>query len=114
MSEPSNLELQFDRLWELLYPNIDLDVEKKLIPDRNLRFDYVHFEAKVAIELNGGIWMEKSGHNTGAGLLRDYEKNNLAIANGYVVFWLAEEMFTEKHLRLIASTIDYRISCMSQ
>ena len=34
MSEPSELELQFDRLWELLYPEIDLEVEQKIIPDR--------------------------------------------------------------------------------
>lgn len=108
MSGPSDLELEFERLWVLLYPNIDLWAQEQIIPERKFKFDYVHKESKVAIELNGGIWMEASGHNTGTGLLRDYEKNNLAIANGYVVFWLAREMFDDANLGLIARIIQSR------
>lgn len=33
----------------------------------------------LAVEVNGGIW-QKGGHNTGAGLLRDYEKANHLLA----------------------------------
>ena len=113
MHDSSELELQFERLWDLLYPNIDLWKEEEIIPDRKFRFDYVNKEAKVAIEINGGIWAGKMGHNSGKGLLRDYEKNALAIANGYVCFWLAQEMFTEEMLGLIARVIYNRYTTLS-
>ena len=56
-----------------------------LIPKRKFRFDRVHKESKVAIEINGQTW-RKGGHSSGKGLQRDYEKNNLAIVQGYQVF----------------------------
>lgn len=106
LGDRSELELQFDSLWSLLYPNVDLWIEEKIIPGRKFRFDYVHLESKVAIEINGGIWARgDSGHSSGTGLLRDYEKNNLAIQEGYVVFWLAGEMITEECLKRIHQTI---------
>ena len=36
-------------------------------------------EVVAAVEVNGGIW-RKGGHNTGSGLLRDYEKANHLLA----------------------------------
>ena len=103
----SKLELQFDALWESLYPALDLEVEQQLIPNRRFRFDYVHLGSKVAVELNGQIW-HKGGHSSGSGLLRDYEKLNLAQQSGYVVFQLSAEMINERWLNLIAHTIKAR------
>ena len=61
----------------------------------------------VAIELQGGIWKRTpSGHNTGAGLSRDYEKTNLAQAQGWVCFQLSFEMINDDWLDLIKLTID--------
>jgi hypothetical protein len=105
----STLEREFDYLWEHLYPEIDLECEVKIIPKRLFRFDYVHLESKVVIELNGQIW-RKGGHNSGDGLLRDYEKLNLAQSLGYVTFQLSGEMITEYWLEIIANTIISRIN----
>ena len=100
----SQLERHFESLWEEYYPEIDLVAEAKIIPGRRYRFDYAHLQSRIAIELNGQIW-KKGGHNSGAGLLRDYEKINLAAANGWRVFQLAPEMVTAENLELIAKTI---------
>jgi len=34
--------------------------------------------------LNGGTWMQKSGHSTGKGIQRDYEKANAAQILGFM------------------------------
>ena len=103
----SPLELEFDNLWNCLHPDIDLDTEVRLISDRRFRFDYVHLRSKVAVEVNGGIWTG-GGHSSGKGLLRDYEKLNLAQSQGYYVFFLSGEMINDRWLNLIASTIKVR------
>jgi very-short-patch-repair endonuclease len=104
----SELESRFAYLWEEMFPDIDLYIEEKLIPKRRYRFDFVHKEAKVAIEINGQTW-QKGGHSSGTGLIRDYTKLNLAQALGYVVFQLSSEMITDKWLTLIANTIESRL-----
>lgn len=104
---PSSLERKFDLMWERLHPGIDLDTEVGLITGRKFKFDYVHHDSKVAIELNGQIW-QKAGHSSGTGLLRDYEKLNLAQMQGYCVFQLAGKMITESWLEAIANTIAAR------
>lgn len=103
----SNLEAEFDSLWESLYPNIDLETEVALIPNRRFRFDYAHPQSRVAIEINGGIW-SIGKHSTGKGLMRDYEKLNLAQALGWVVFQLSGDMINAEWLRAIATTIKQR------
>lgn len=107
MTSPSTLERRFDNLWECLHPNVDLDTEVKLIPKRRFRFDYAHLTSKVAVEINGGIW-GISGHSSGTGLQRDYEKINLAQSLGYAVFQLSSDMIDEHWLNLIAKTISDR------
>ncbi len=102
----SELELQFDCLWEYLYPDIDLETEWQAIPERKFRFDYFHLEARIAIEINGGVWMERGGHSYGTNLISDYEKYNLAIANGIRIFILSSEMINEDWLKLIAKAIE--------
>ena len=100
----SSLEYKFDVLWNKLHPNIDLETEVKLIPKRRFRFDYVHKKSMIAVEINGQIW-RKGGHSSGKGLLRDYEKLNLAQAQGFVVFQLAGCMITPDWLNIIAHEI---------
>lgn len=100
----SSLEFEFDLMWEELFPDLDLETEVRLIPQRRFKFDYVNIAAKVAIELNGQIW-HKGGHSTGKSLMRDYEKLNLAQQQGYCVFQLSPEMITETWLNAIAQTI---------
>ena len=104
---PSNLELEFERMWTLFYPQIDLETEVRLIPQRKFRFDYVHSQSKVAIEINGGIY-GKGGHSSIKGIQRDYEKNNLAQSLGYCVFNLSAKMINPEWLTIIAETIKQR------
>lgn len=100
----SKLELKFINLWETFFSEIKLIPEYKVIPDRRYRFDYVHLETRIAIEINGGRWV-KSGHSSGTGLLRDYEKNNLALLNGWVVFYLCDVQINKDNLTQIAEFI---------
>lgn len=104
----SELELEFDLLWDYLFPELDLETEVRLIPQRKFKFDYAHLAAKVAIEINGQIW-HQGGHSSGKGLMRDYEKLNLAQQLGYCVFQLSPEMITEAWVKAIAQTISDRL-----
>ncbi len=100
----SYLERQFNDLWNCYYPDIDLEAEYRFLKKRKFRFDFAHPESKTAIEINGGRWF-KSGHSSGKGLFRDYEKINLAIVEGWVVFQLCDEMITVDWLETIANYI---------
>lgn len=53
-----------------------------LKPTRKFIADYCWPDAMLIIEKNGQIW-KKGGHSSGRGLLRDYEKSNLAQMQGW-------------------------------
>lgn len=73
------------------------------IPGRRFRFDFAWPEkalpyrlpddpspAPLAVEVQGGIFTRnRTGHSSGSGLLRDYEKNNLAVLAGWRVLYVA-------------------------
>ncbi len=109
---PSHLEYKFDNLWDELYPEIELEAEVKLIPKRKFRYDYVHHDSKVIIEVNGGNWMG-GRHTRPVNLVSEYEKLNLAQNLGFNVFILTGEMINERWLNLIATTIKMKILCQS-
>ena len=50
-------------------------------PTRKWRLDFYHPLAKLAVEVEGGIWV-KGGHSTGVGITRDTEKGNEALLMG--------------------------------
>ena len=39
---------------------------------------------RVLIDIQGGIWMAKGGHNTGKGIQNDCDKGNGAVRDGYL------------------------------
>ncbi len=59
--------------------------EYRFHPERNWRYDFVCLEnnLNIAIEIDGGLWMEKSGHNTGVGISNAMEKRNSAVVMGF-------------------------------
>lgn len=59
------------------------ETEAEFIPGRKYRADYLWRHARLIVEQNGGIW-RKGGHSSGRGILRDYEKANLAQLEGYI------------------------------
>lgn len=109
----SHLEFQFAHHWDILYPNIDLvhdcTIEAVSSIGDSYRYDFLQFQSKVAIEIQGGVWSPKMAHNSGAGLQRDYHKCNLAQICGWNAFMLSEDMLTDEWLHLIAKHIKSRL-----
>lgn len=76
------------------------------IPGRKFRFDFAYPDQRLLVEVQGSIW-KKGGHNTGTGMLRDMEKNNLAILNGWSILYVAEDHITcGQALQWITSALD--------
>lgn len=67
-----------------LQHGIVLVPEYKFSSSRDFRFDFANPDTKVALEVQGGVWKGSfGGHTSGAGYVRDIEKSNLAVANGW-------------------------------
>ncbi len=80
--------------------------EYRACPPRRYRWDLAYPKTKLLIEVQGGIW-HKSGHSTGVGISRDYEKNNIAVANGWRVLYFSSDMVhSGKALNLIVSELN--------
>lgn len=58
------------------------EVEYRFAPPRRWRFDYAWPSAKVAVEIEGGIWI-RGRHVRGAGYASDIEKYNCATELGW-------------------------------
>ena len=64
--------------------------EYKAIQGRQFRFDFAwpQEEYRLLVEIQGSIWKGVNGaHSSGTGLMRDHEKNNLAVLHGYRVLY---------------------------
>lgn len=58
--------------------------EYRFHPIRKWRFDYAWPEKKVAIEVEGAVWI-RGRHTRGSGFIKDMEKYNTATAMGWSV-----------------------------
>lgn len=105
----SQLENQFLKLWESLYPFLPLTSQHKFSPYRKYIADFAHVESHVIVEIQGGIWSNsKMGHNSGSGLERDYDKLCQAQIEGWAVFFLSSNMIKEEYIDKVATTIRNR------
>jgi hypothetical protein len=80
---------------QLTAMNISYEREYKAITGRRFAYDFyakAGWSKQLLIEIQGGTWMAKSGHNTGKGIFRDCEKLNLAILEGYAVMHFTTDM----------------------
>lgn len=59
--------------------------EQLVCDDRKWRFDFAIPSLMIAVEYEGGIFMEKSGHSSTAGMGRDIEKYTRAQLMGWQV-----------------------------
>src|ERR1700759_4634799 len=59
--------------------------EYKFWPGRRFRFDFAWVKEKVAVEIEGGIWV-RGRHSRGPGMMSDMEKDNQAGLMGWRVF----------------------------
>lgn len=68
------------------------ETEYRFHATRKWRFDYAWPSVKVAVEIEGGIWLKgkgkKSRHTTGVGYSKDCEKYNHAAALDWAVIRL--------------------------
>lgn len=64
------------------------EVEYRFHPTRKWRFDYAWPERKVALEVDGAVWVQ-GRHSRGDGYLKDLEKLNTALAMGWRVLRVA-------------------------
>ncbi len=67
--------------------------EHKFHPTRRWRFDYAWIDQKVALEIEGGVWI-KGRHNRGRGYVDDMEKYNAAVILGWKVLRFTPEQIT--------------------
>lgn len=68
--------------------------EYRFAPPRKFRLDFAWVEHKVAMEIEGGIWMRGGGgHSHPMWILRDMEKGNLAAKLGWRVFRFTTQEF---------------------
>jgi very-short-patch-repair endonuclease len=83
----SGRERQFLALWRMFAPDVPEPVEQHMFhPSRKWRFDFAWPEDRVSVEIEGGTFSrKKTAHKTGAGIQRDIEKGNAAVALGWRV-----------------------------
>ncbi|MBY6104986.1 endonuclease domain-containing protein [Ferrimonas balearica] len=99
----SPLEAEFER--QLQAHGISYRREVKAIPKRRFRVDFVIDPWRIAVEIEGGIWLGNKGRHTNpVGYQRDCEKYNLLALNRYALL-----RFTTKHVKdgsALATTLE--------
>jgi hypothetical protein len=63
------------------------EAEYRFAPPRRWRFDFAWPSQRLALEIQGGIFVQ-GRHTRGAALLKEFEKLNQAAAMGWRVFYV--------------------------
>ena len=66
--------------------------EYKFHSKRRWRLDFAWIDQKIGVEVEGGIWLPRSGHNTGVGISRDVEKGNSLTLLGWKLIRVTGKM----------------------
>lgn len=93
----SRLEAFFDAHWKSLGGPALTAEHHFAAPARRWRFDRAYLPAKVAVELEGGVFCG-GRHTRGAGYEKDCEKYNAAVALGWRVWRLTKRLITPENL----------------
>ncbi len=84
--------------------------EHRFHPSRKWRFDYAWPAARLALEVQGGIFVQ-GRHSRGAALLKEWEKLNTAAAYGYrVLFCQPADLCKADTLLFISAVLNPRLS----
>lgn len=76
---------------------------------RKFPFDFAWPDAKIALESDGGLFIN-GGHNRGAHILKTHEKLNLAAAKGWRVFYTTPDELTQlRTLRMIGKELGVEV-----
>ncbi len=81
----TDLERKF--LWQLRVAGLpEPTPQYRLKEYRRSPYDFGWESCRLVVELQGGVWMRKSGHNTGSGITRDCRKLNRTTMAGWKQF----------------------------
>lgn len=100
---------KYDAFCLLLRQHLGIEVvaEHRFHPTRLWRFDYAIPSHRIAIEIDGGVWIE-GRHNRPKGYIADLDKFNNAAALGWrVLKFTRQQQFTTKALRLIQASVNF-------
>lgn len=64
--------------------------EVRLNPKRKWRYDFVWRKQKLIVEIEGGVWLI-GGHQRPKAFIKDCEKYNWAVVNGYKLLRYTKE-----------------------
>ena len=87
------MALSFDRQCQLAGLPSPV-AEFRFHPVRKWRFDFAFVEAKLAVEVDGGAFVQ-GRHTRGAGWLKDQEKLNTAVVMGWRVLHVTPQQVTD-------------------
>lgn len=73
---------------------VTLEKEYRFCEGRKYKSDYAIPSLKILIEYEGGIFMQRGGHNSHTGIQRDIDKYALAHTLGYTVIRLTAINYT--------------------
>ena len=104
----STLECRFSELWKLL-DGPELEQEYRFHPPRRWRADFAWVDAKILIEIEGGIW-NRGRHLTPKGFAADAEKYLTATLNGWSVIRLVDNQLTPEIIKQVLEYARNRIS----
>lgn len=87
------------------YCGVEVVTEYQFHPKRKWRFDYAIPSHKIAIEVEGGIWID-GRHNRASGFLKDMEKYNTAAVLGWrLLRCTPQNLLTSETLQMVAAAI---------
>ena len=101
---------KYDAFCLLLRQHLGVEVvaEHRFHSTRMWRFDYAIPSHRIAIEIDGGVWIE-GRHNRPKGYIADLDKFNNAAALGWrVLKFTPQQQFTMKALRLIKEALEWQ------
>lgn len=82
--------------------------EHQFHPERKWRFDFAFLAQKIALEVEGGIWIA-GGHSRGSGVKKDMEKYNAATQLGWRVLRVQpKDICTLETINMIKTTLVYQ------
>ena len=80
--------------------------ELQFAPDRKWRFDFAWPHKKVALEVQGGLFVN-GRHSRGAALMKEHEKLNRAAAMGWrVLYCVPQDLCTTDTIATVKEALD--------
>ena len=84
--------------------------EHRFHPTRKWRMDWAWPEQRVALEIDGGVWV-RGAHGRGTGIVRDQEKGREAAALGWrILRCQPKELFTASVIDALTRALKWRIT----